>query len=506
MACLTSGPRWDQITPALERLARMEESDDARRPYSDPPPPYTSGETTRQSSPAPSSDEERRVRETKNRRNSTVYWQFAHQQDQLEEQLLIAWRKGKFGPGPFDTVKRAREILKADWIEQGIYNNKWKSLRNARWKHEEPLQLESASEPDSEGQHSLFGVQPKQPRQSKNDKEKRRVAERRTKRELERQASRPNHQFRYQMNKVRKRIEEELMSGELTEIADIENKVYQTVKDLWVKWGIWWDGRWNILPGTSWKHEERSEQEAPFRFSSIPANEPDTANLQFDESTPAYEYPQPPMNDEEVEASSLSGPDATNDAGQRTNTSQQALRPHANPHTGSARQAFRSTSVPRLRSSNRIRLSKAKQAQLTASTALGPVRPSKVSKASTKGKSQLHKRSAGFHKAFQNSALPSPRRRTDNQEAGLATANAQLLPVETSLRRSVRISEQRERQNASTLDTAVLPTTFPINSLKGLPLSKPKRHTAGSGTAVNSAKPRGISKAPGKKSARKGAR
>jgi len=505
MACLANGPRWDQITPALERLARMEESDDARRPYSDPPPPYTSGETTRQSSPAPFSDEERRVRETKDRRNSTVYWQFAHQQDQLEEQLLTAWREGKFGPGPLDTVKRAREILKADWIEQGIYNSKWKSLRNARWKHEEPLELESESEPDSvsEGQHSLFGMQPKQPRRPKNDKEKRRVAERRTKRELERQASRPNHQFCYQMNKVRKRIEEELKSGELTEIADVETKVYQTVKDLWVKWGIWWDGKWDVLPGTSWKHEERSEQQAPFRFSSVPANEPHTANLQLDESAPAYEYTQALMNDREVEASFSSGPDTTNDAGQRPNTPQQALRHHSNPDTASV---FRSTSVPRLRSSNRISLSKAKQAQPTASTALSPVHPSKVSKASTKGKSRLHKRSAGFHKAFQNTALPSVRRRTDNQETGLATANVQLLPVQTILRRSVRISEQKERQNTSTLNTAVLPTTFSTNSSKGLSLSKPKRHTTDSGTAVNSAKPRGISKVPSKRSAQKGVR
>ncbi|WEW57730.1 hypothetical protein PRK78_003197 [Emydomyces testavorans] len=118
-------------------------------------------------------------------------------------------------------------------------------LASGRWKHEEPLELESESETDSEAEYSLFSSRPK-PRRPKSDEEKRRIAERRVIREREQ----------------RERIQDESPSGEGTGIGlhDINTRAYENVKNIWTKRGIW-NKRWGILPGMSWKHEEPFEDD-----------------------------------------------------------------------------------------------------------------------------------------------------------------------------------------------------------------------------------------------------
>jgi hypothetical protein len=108
--------------------------------------------------------------------------------------------------------KDARETVKKRWIEQGIWNNKWNKMAAGRWKHEQPLELQSESKTDSEAGSPppLFPFSPKEshpkPRRPKSDEGKRRIAERRVVRERQREASRPYHQFIYQISKERERI------------------------------------------------------------------------------------------------------------------------------------------------------------------------------------------------------------------------------------------------------------------------------------------------------------
>ena len=85
-------------------------------------------------------------------------------------------------------------------------------MASGLWKHQQPLELESESETDTEADSppqsfSIFGIPQKQPqpkpRRPKSNDEKQRAAERRAVREREREASRPDHQFVYQIWKER---------------------------------------------------------------------------------------------------------------------------------------------------------------------------------------------------------------------------------------------------------------------------------------------------------------
>ncbi|KAM5356571.1 hypothetical protein ACJ41O_003217 [Fusarium nematophilum] len=204
--------------------------------------------------------------------------------------------------------KLSEENVKARWVEQGIWNEKWKGSTVWRWKHEELFEPESESETDSaaESEAPLFGapsqrVQAK-PRRRKNAEELRRIAERRPVREREREASRPFYQFVYQVSKERERIEDELnppgapgldfsdlnvtlYGSEHYQAAlkawsggtrtrneranveraaiptplDINSTAYERVKEAWVKGGIW-NRKWGVLPGMSWKHEQPLEE------------------------------------------------------------------------------------------------------------------------------------------------------------------------------------------------------------------------------------------------------
>jgi len=176
--------------------------------------------------------------------------------------------------------KNACETVKKRWIEQGIWNNKWNEMADGRWKHEEPLELESRSETDTDAESpprplSIFGIPQKQqqpkPRQPKSDVEKRRIAEQRVVREREREASCPYHQFVYQISKERARIQEESADGEGADAADINTMAYENAKNIWTKRGIW-NGRWGILPGMSWKHEEPLAEEAADDPVPVPVN------------------------------------------------------------------------------------------------------------------------------------------------------------------------------------------------------------------------------------------
>ena len=66
-----------------------------------------------------------------------------------ERWIRDASRKGEI-TGSYDFEKKANPTVKASWIEQGIWNNRWSSLYSARWKDEGLLELEPELEPASE--------------------------------------------------------------------------------------------------------------------------------------------------------------------------------------------------------------------------------------------------------------------------------------------------------------------------------------------------------------------
>lgn len=243
MASFTDTLRGDGLARAQRALAGLEgnplQLDRARRRFSDSPPPYTSdpsGTTTRSASPDPPSEEqqhreERRWQLIRERRASLPREQFSAQIDEEMRRVWNAdprtsWMSQMPIGGPVE--ENAIKTVKNRWIEQGIWNNKWNEMASGRWKHEEPLELESETDTDAESPPrplSIFGIPQKQPqpkpRRPKSDDEKRRIAERRVVREREREASRPYHQFVYQISKERERIQEESANGEGADAAVI---------------------------------------------------------------------------------------------------------------------------------------------------------------------------------------------------------------------------------------------------------------------------------------------
>lgn len=165
-------------------------------------------------------------------------------------------------------------------------------MAHGLWKHEELFQFETEPETDSEVESSppafiLFrpGKQPQpRPRWARSDEEKKKIAERRVVWECEREASRPYHQFVFQISKERERIEHESKSAEGSSVADINTRAYEVVKNTWTKRGIW-NIQWGILPGMSWKHEEPLAQilddslisETHAGNATLPRNEAGTA-------------------------------------------------------------------------------------------------------------------------------------------------------------------------------------------------------------------------------------
>ncbi|PQE06807.1 hypothetical protein CJF30_00008722 [Rutstroemia sp. NJR-2017a BBW] len=106
-----------------------------------------------------------------------------------------------------------------------------------KWKHEEPLELQSESEIDTETESppptfSIFGVPQKPPQQKarrpKSDDERRQIAERRAIRKRNREALRPYYQFIYQISMECERTQDESANGEGADAADINTRAYET--------------------------------------------------------------------------------------------------------------------------------------------------------------------------------------------------------------------------------------------------------------------------------------
>lgn len=292
----------------------------------------------------------------------------------------------------------ARETVKKRWIEQGIWKNKWDDTADGLWRHEEPLELDAELGTDTEAAsppHPFsFGMPQKppqpNPRRSKSNDEKQRVAERRAVREREREASRPYHQFAYQISKERERIQDESASGEGTDAADINTRAYENVKNTWIKRGIW-NGRWGILPGMSWKHEWPLEEEAADDPAPVPANPPVNGSHDAGEAPTRriFGSPSPVASNHRqtsgIMSTSQQGPSADVDSARLENGDAERSPSASNsPHPRTCKRALRPTTGQALQPSRKKPSHKDRQPQPVASVSLGPVHSSKVSKATRK--------------------------------------------------------------------------------------------------------------------------
>ena len=220
--------------------------------------------------PGPLSEEqeERRYKLELKHRASDSYHQFGHQIEDEEKWIVDMNRRLRILD--YSALGMAGGNVRRRWVQQGIWNNKWKLFPHGKWKREKPLELESESETDPEGEPPPYSfLRPKtKPRRQKSDEEKRRIAERRVVQERDREASRSYHQFVYQISKERERIQDESSRVESSAgvvSANINTRAYDSVRDTWTRRGIW-DDRWGLLPGMAWRHEE------PFVFEEETAD------------------------------------------------------------------------------------------------------------------------------------------------------------------------------------------------------------------------------------------
>ncbi|KAK8852191.1 major royal jelly protein [Apiospora arundinis] len=261
----TASARLAALADDSARLAR------ARNRFSESPP---SGTTTRSESSDSPSEEQYRYdqRVVQLTLEHGASWPRNQWEDEAKEEghrILRAKIEEEdyvhvpdaTGLPPPELLSSAREVVTKRWIEQGIWNDKWQpGLPDGRWKHQEPLDMESES--DSEDDEEIqtrppFSV-PAKPKAPKKEEEKlQRLAERQMRREGEREASRPFNRFVQQVSEERGRIRSNTRSAapDVLDPANINTTAYDNVRERWVKRGIW-NQKWGTIPGMNWKHEQ----------------------------------------------------------------------------------------------------------------------------------------------------------------------------------------------------------------------------------------------------------
>ncbi|KAI0157980.1 hypothetical protein GGR52DRAFT_586762 [Hypoxylon sp. FL1284] len=170
-------------------------------------------------------------------------YRMIREEKDLEKRSMQIWEE--------HSASRPHENIRARWAEQGIWNENWNSRAHGIWKHEEPLPKPAPQYP-LKSKNSAFLTKTQRRRKDKF----RKPIKPQPREPLERQASRPLHQFFYQVTLASEQIQHELRMKGVSNYApgNINSRAYRRVKETWVRRGIW-DAKWIILPGKVWKHE-----------------------------------------------------------------------------------------------------------------------------------------------------------------------------------------------------------------------------------------------------------
>lgn len=193
--------------------------------------------------------------------------------------------------------------VRSRWVDQGIWGDEWgpawpKGMRvfwnlpiklpadhpcpHGPWGHEAESEPEPEPEPKDKGVVRQFGLflrqKPERPelhpvkyiktpfgltRKSLNRKPAVRNPE----------ASRPYHQFLYQLSKEREWIEDEVEYRGPGGRIDLDAMAYERTKKNWIEDGIW-NPEWGELPGMTWHHEVPEEEEVIEKLEEVGATSP----------------------------------------------------------------------------------------------------------------------------------------------------------------------------------------------------------------------------------------
>ncbi|KAI1292604.1 hypothetical protein F5Y03DRAFT_18916 [Xylaria venustula] len=459
--------RGDGLFMAHNALATLVEDpqrlDCMRARFSEPPPSYQSHSSrtpSRSQSPNPPSEEQQRrewrqAQLTLEHPASLPSSQFDAQVGEecrwvYKERYPTHSPPPSWAPGP--TFERpAVETVKKRWIKQGMWKDEWnnKNKPSGRWKHEEPLEPESESKTDSEAEaetESIFISKRRKSsaRRRKGNEEIRQIAERRPVLEREREASRPYHQFLWQVSQERERIQDEQGVGgtPAEDLADVNTRAYERIKSRWMRWGVW-HSKWGVLPGMWWKHERPLEELIAGDPVLAQANEPENHGHEATE-TPPRALPR--------------GLFGGLSAGlQNSNGNPLSLSPRSQRLAQNRPESSRTVQRP-LQSTKAIR-----DARPEAHAYLAPLNPSSVAKA--------RKRAPALRRLRNASGEPS--------------SSAPMPP-----RRSKRLQEAKLEAAQDTIGIAF------TDSLKDKAPSMQRGIIAGKPKTASSAKPQGISKKP----------
>ncbi len=191
-------------------------------------------------SPVPSHEARQKyiqeIREANDRAHSIVLWQYRHQVQDEKKRLSHALRDWNPRRRAYVIHSIAVEIVQQRWVDQGTWDHSWPSLFEARWKHEEDLELGSELRLDSE-REAIRGLYNERSRRSKTLDERQADVERVALRS-EREASRPVHQYIYQVCREKERHEYGLDDMNCSGTVVLDVKAYENVKDRWIKLGM----------------------------------------------------------------------------------------------------------------------------------------------------------------------------------------------------------------------------------------------------------------------------
>jgi hypothetical protein len=294
MASLFNNPQ-SRISPQVQRFGEIPDqlACESNQRYRESPMPSLSPDT---STGPPIDEYARRFRQLEARRRSTPSCQFLNQWSREEKELFKPfWKKMRNLPfdRTLDLQGNAQNNVRSRWVEQGIWKSEWgpawpkgtepSDLRTwplpkgpapyGGWGHEEEPKREPTPEPqlarspeDNCTPFGLFGYvlrEQLKAKQSATDSKRDITEEPATAPERDTSASRPYHQFLYQVSKECGWIEDELQHQGSAGSVDIKAKAYENVKKIWIEDQIW-NFKWGELPGMTWMHEEPYEEvEAP---------------------------------------------------------------------------------------------------------------------------------------------------------------------------------------------------------------------------------------------------
>lgn len=126
--------------------------------------------------------------------------------------------------------------IRAQWVEQGIWMDAW----GQAW---------PPGEPKTRGGRPTGGPSPGMTWAHEE------ASSLDVKPNANREALRPIYMFLYQVLKEREWLQDEYAWRQKQLPADIYAAAFESVKRWWGKAGLWWDSKWDAMPGINWRHE-----------------------------------------------------------------------------------------------------------------------------------------------------------------------------------------------------------------------------------------------------------